>query len=266
MCMAFDVWNNQRSPFSLTKPNLYSNNYTSMSTSFIPYKPIKGKIYIYIYLQVNFAGNSGIFFAIWNRRQNWWKYRRILKPGDAIAMQQNFGSKENKLKVSRFIIVIPILHGAQTDVPPWRLWNSKNELGLSSKRRNRTITINYSKIAEHSVHTYSGNEDNSLDTHYPIDLSTIKMPSDYTYPPGGQFGKITCKTLEKALHLLSPSNKSHMASDLPCNQVKEPHMKKKSTKHRINQKCSKHNTAFILNESGPHSVVYYVPVDLLHKC
>lgn len=48
------------------------------------------------------------------------------------------------------------------------------------------------------------------------------MPSDYTYPPGDQFGKITCQTLEKALHLLSPSNKSHMASDLPCNQVKEP--------------------------------------------
>jgi len=29
-------------------------------------------------------------------------------PEDAIAMQQNLGSKDNKLKVSRFIIFIPI--------------------------------------------------------------------------------------------------------------------------------------------------------------
>lgn len=147
-------------------------------------------------------------------------------------MQHTFGSKENKLKVSRFIIVIPILHGAQPDVPPCRLWNSKNEVGLSSKRRNRTITINYSKIAEHSVHTYSGNEDNSLDTHYPIDLSTIKMPSDYTYPPGDQFGKKS-----HAKHWKKPYISCHRQTNLTWHQIslatklKNPHMKNKSTKH-----------------------------------
>lgn len=166
-----------------------------------------------------------------------------------------------KFKVSRFIIVIPILHGAQPDVPPCRLWNSKIELGLSSRRRNRTITINYSKIAEHSVHTYSGNEDNSLDTHWSLNhQNAIGLHISTRWSIGKNHMQNTGKSLTSLVTVkqISHGIRSPLQPSYTWN--------KKSTKHRINQKCSKHKPAFILNESGPHSVVYYVPVDLLHKC